>query len=316
MLKYHKYRISRKALESCYISFVRPIIEYGDILYDSCTQELSNSIEKLQHEAARTVTGAKFRSSPELLYKELGWTSLFNRRKIHKLTKIYSITNKIAPDYLCQILESFQHKHRHSTRIAQSTNHLNYPVPKKEFFNKSFFPSAIREWNKLDNVTTSAPSLAAFTKRLRKLNNVLPYFISSKIDRQSQVIIAQLRVNFSDLNHHLFMKGCTDSPQCSCGHDTENIGHFLFSCPQYQALRVTLLDKIERLNIGQPITTNTLLYGNELPKETFCLVQQYLSEMFKSSKRFLTTRTKPTLMRTELANQPQLYHNLLRLMKY
>ena len=61
VLKHYKYRLSRKALTTCYISFIRPIIEYGDTLYDACTKEQSLSIEKLQHEAARTVTGAKFR---------------------------------------------------------------------------------------------------------------------------------------------------------------------------------------------------------------------------------------------------------------
>ena len=103
VLKYHKYNLSQKALATCFISFVRPVIEYGDILYDSCTQEQSESIEKLQHEAVRTVTGAKFRSSPKSMYQELGWCSLESRRKTHKLIKMYSIKNKIAPHYLCEI---------------------------------------------------------------------------------------------------------------------------------------------------------------------------------------------------------------------
>ena len=36
-LKKFKYRWSRKALETCYLSYIRPILEYCDILYDSCT---------------------------------------------------------------------------------------------------------------------------------------------------------------------------------------------------------------------------------------------------------------------------------------
>jgi len=59
MLKRFKYRWSRLALETCYIHFVRPIIEYGNIIYDSCSIGQGKQIESLQQEAARLVTGTK-----------------------------------------------------------------------------------------------------------------------------------------------------------------------------------------------------------------------------------------------------------------
>ncbi len=62
----HKYRLSRKALGIGYLTFIRPVIGYGDVLYDSCNKELSDNV---QLEAAHTVTGAKYRSSRN----ELGW---------------------------------------------------------------------------------------------------------------------------------------------------------------------------------------------------------------------------------------------------
>ena len=96
-MKYYKYRISRKSLEICYTSFIRPLIEYGDILYDSCTKELSQKLEAIQLEAARIVTGAKKRTSHSALYKELGWQSLEQRRHTHKLLKCYSIIDGSSP---------------------------------------------------------------------------------------------------------------------------------------------------------------------------------------------------------------------------
>ena len=33
-----KYKLDRKSLESIYISFIRPLLEYGDTMWDNCTQ--------------------------------------------------------------------------------------------------------------------------------------------------------------------------------------------------------------------------------------------------------------------------------------
>ena len=45
-------------LETIYISFIRPIFEYGDVVWDNCTQQEKHDIEKIQIEAARMVTGS------------------------------------------------------------------------------------------------------------------------------------------------------------------------------------------------------------------------------------------------------------------
>ncbi len=59
VLKHYKYRLSQKALAIGYLKFIRPVIEYGYVLYDSCNKEISDFIDNVQLQAARTVTGAK-----------------------------------------------------------------------------------------------------------------------------------------------------------------------------------------------------------------------------------------------------------------
>ncbi len=71
-MKAFKYRISRQALITYYFGFIRPIVEYGDLLFYSCTKELSDMINKIQLEASETDTGAKRQSSHAALYFELG----------------------------------------------------------------------------------------------------------------------------------------------------------------------------------------------------------------------------------------------------
>ncbi len=85
---------------------------------------------------ARTVTGAKYRSSREALHKDLGWMPPTDRRQIHKLSKLYAIYNNQVPSYLCETLKSYQTHHIYNTCRANNPNYLNYPIPKKELYKK------------------------------------------------------------------------------------------------------------------------------------------------------------------------------------
>ena len=58
MMKYLKYILPREALEKIYISRIRSMIEYGNILYDNCPKYLSDRLESVQLDAARVCTGA------------------------------------------------------------------------------------------------------------------------------------------------------------------------------------------------------------------------------------------------------------------
>ena len=41
-----------------YISYVRPLIEYSDSVWDNCSTESKNQLESTHLEAARVITGA------------------------------------------------------------------------------------------------------------------------------------------------------------------------------------------------------------------------------------------------------------------
>ena len=74
-----KFQLDRKSLEIIYTSFIRPILEYSNVVLDNCTQYESNDLEKIQNEAARIVTGATKLISLQSLYIETGWESLASR---------------------------------------------------------------------------------------------------------------------------------------------------------------------------------------------------------------------------------------------
>ena len=57
VLRKLKYKLNRLNLEKLYLTFIRPLFEYGCEIWDNCGINNSENLEKLQREAARIVTG-------------------------------------------------------------------------------------------------------------------------------------------------------------------------------------------------------------------------------------------------------------------
>ena len=95
-----KFVLNRKALQTVYFTFIRPILEYADITWDNCTQYERDEYDKIQLEAVRIVSGTTKLVSPASLCTELGWESLSTRRRKHKLVMFYKTINGLCPNYL------------------------------------------------------------------------------------------------------------------------------------------------------------------------------------------------------------------------
>ena len=50
-----KFILDRRSLEIVYTSFIRPLLEYGDTIWDNCTLYEKQELDKIQNEAARPV---------------------------------------------------------------------------------------------------------------------------------------------------------------------------------------------------------------------------------------------------------------------
>ena len=93
------------ALLTVYRSFVRPDLDYGDVIYDQAENEsVSSKIERVQHNVSLTVAGAIIAISQEKLCQELGLESLRTRKKAHVLllqtnynSKVINLFNLIPP---------------------------------------------------------------------------------------------------------------------------------------------------------------------------------------------------------------------------
>ena len=79
-------------------------LEYSSVVWDGCSVMCSESLEKLQTEAARIVTDLTRSVSLENLYKECGWETSSSRSKIAKLCFMYKVSNDLVPQYIHELI--------------------------------------------------------------------------------------------------------------------------------------------------------------------------------------------------------------------
>ena len=139
------FRLDRKSLETIYIAFIRPLIEYGNVIWDNCTLYEKQELDKIQNEAARIATGATRLVSIASLYKEIGWDSLEKRRTDHKLSSFYKISHNLTPLYLSLLVpQSVSNISRYTLR---NSNDLQTIDARTTVYYNSFLPSTVRAWN-------------------------------------------------------------------------------------------------------------------------------------------------------------------------
>jgi hypothetical protein len=190
MIRKVRFKLNRFTLEKMYLSFIRHILEYGNVVWDTQTHYLINKIENVQSEAARIATGGTKLPSIQKLCEETGWEKLLERRETHKLFLIYKIVNNQALGYLRNVLpDRVDNLHNHSTR--QSANILEISS-KTKFYSDYFLPSSIKLWNRLSIDTRNSRPLNIFKERIKTQNSKCPahYYSATRL---GQILHTRLR---------------------------------------------------------------------------------------------------------------------------
>ena len=167
IMRRSKHILPRSCLDKLYKSMIRPLLDYCDVIYDSCTMYESQRLDKLQRKASLLCTGAFRITSNEKVLKELGWSKLANRRTNHRLVLLYKILNNLAPQYLKRLCNLTSHNT--NNYLLRRNNSFLVPTIHRESFSKSFFPKTIRDWNNLANSIKQSQSLTIFKTKVKSL---------------------------------------------------------------------------------------------------------------------------------------------------
>jgi len=255
LMRSFKFTLDRKPLEVFYFSFIWPILEYADVVWDNLTQSEEDDLANIQLEAARIICGATKLVSINNLYSETGLEPVSVRWRTHILILFYKMRHALAPRYLSSLIPN-QVGNITSYNLQNSSN-LRYISCRSQLLSKSFLSSTINFWNSLTDAVRSASSQNFFKSLPSRGRKDVPLFYYEG-DRQTCVYHARLRTHCSNLNEHLFTKNIVERPLCTCG-DIEDTYHFFLSCPFYMRSRFELYNQ---LFAYRPVTDPLLLFGS------------------------------------------------------
>ena len=187
--------IDRKSLETIYESFIRSKLEYACIVWDDCSEQDHIALKGTSHDK---------------LYTETQWPKLHERRENFKLCFMHKVVNKSAPNYLVEILSNAVNVDKHyKLRNEDDIEQFQFRTEK---FRKSLFPDCVRKWNSLEKDLRKECSFNSF--RTKVITNTVAN--CSKLyyagQRKFNIILAQLRMNCSNLNAHLYSLHVIDRP--------------------------------------------------------------------------------------------------------
>ena len=97
--------LPRLPLLTIYKSFIRPHLDYVEIIYDQAyTASFHQKIESVQYNSALAITGAIRGTSKEKLYDELVWKPLEKRSWYRKLYCFFKILKNQSSKYVFNII--------------------------------------------------------------------------------------------------------------------------------------------------------------------------------------------------------------------
>ena len=275
LLRFLSKYVTRSVLDKVYKMYVRPHLDYCDIIYHNQHKDSMQLLESVQYQAALIVSGCWKGSSRAKLYADLGWESLSDRRHTRRLSMFYRIKNGLTPPYLAE-------------RVR-----VNPPISTNRYAN-SFFPYCQLNWENLDASIKDLPSLSQFKSALLKLFRPQPRSYFNVTDKTGIRRLSQLRIGLSDLrdhrNKHHFVN--CPVPTCSCLQGPETTKHFLLECNRFVPQRNVLLTFLSSISptidtsISQSLS-DILLYGSK--DHSFYTNTDILNAtiaFIKSSKRF------------------------------
>ena len=98
-----------------------------------------------------------------------------------------------------------------------------------DFFKKSFFPSTVIEWNKIEKNIRKSESFNIFKKSILKFIRPSPNRVYNCHNPKGIKLLTRLSVGLSHLREQKFKHSFQDTlnPICNCSEDIETTSHYI-----------------------------------------------------------------------------------------
>ena len=157
--------IDRRNMNLIYKSFILPLLDYGDIVWDSGKKNQTDRIQKLQNRASRIVLSVDIHShlSNQELHEILGWDSLISRRTKHILQLVYKAMNNLFPSYVSELFRI-----KETVYSLRSEYNLYTQKPRSNYCKRMISYRGALNFNALPMNIKKAPSVNIFRGYLKE----------------------------------------------------------------------------------------------------------------------------------------------------
>jgi hypothetical protein len=266
---------------------IRPILEYGDVIYDNIPQNLSNRLENIQRRAALICTGAYRHTEHRILLNELGWDYLIERRRQHQLTLYYGLIEGPCPNHILPHIP--QRVSTYTEYNLRNRDNIRTPSVRLQSRIDSFFPKTSREWNALSIETKASLTKASFKKCISSNKIKNPY--TRLHHGKTGIWLSRIRMGLSGLNEHRFTYNMIESPICSlCHNGNESTLHYLWHCNTHAHARQNMVDRLKtEAELDQVDNNNiiSIVINGKIDKTKHKIVYDIATEFLQTTNRFL-----------------------------
>ena len=140
-------------------SYVFPIFDYCDVVWNSCSKKDSDRLQSLLNYGCTIVLQKPRYSSASQIRNELGLSTLESRRKLHLLQVMYNCLSSRAPSYLSTLFRLPSHDH-----YTRSSCLINLPSVKSSFGQRAFSFSGVSLWHSIPTSVRMAESSSIFSR--------------------------------------------------------------------------------------------------------------------------------------------------------
>ena len=204
VIRYLSKYVSRDVLDQMYKLYVRPHLDYGDIIYHKfdpeLTLEFTKKLETVQYSAALAVSGGWRGTNKCKLYEELGWEYLYHRRWYRRLIHFYKLKQSRLPSYLYNLIPP----ERELNYGLRRANIFDQPIERTNRYSNTYFQNCPKEWNRLDISVRSSQTISEFKKKLIQIVRPVKRSFFNVHDLYGVKLLTRLRVEFSDLRSHRY----------------------------------------------------------------------------------------------------------------
>ena len=162
--KIKKY-LCRESLTRLVNALVLSHLDYSNALLFGLPESTIRPMQNIQNSAARLILGlSKFEHITPAL-QQLHWLPIRYRIQFKIMTIVYKAVHNVAPEYICDLIESKQSKY--SLRLINGINLRERRSHLKTCGDRAFSVCAPKLWNSLPSEVRTSETVYLFKKRLK-----------------------------------------------------------------------------------------------------------------------------------------------------